>query len=88
MAHRMSLGSTAFLPLARGAGMVNYAITLAWHSKRARRSVAGQRRRQNFDGHVAVEPGVEGLADLSHAALADQRLNLEVPELFAGVRSM
>jgi hypothetical protein len=37
---------------------------------------------QLFDGDNAVQSGIAGLVDLTHAALADRRDDLVGPELF------
>jgi hypothetical protein len=44
--------------------------------------IVRQGRRQDFDGYIAVEFGVEGLIHLAHAALANQGVDLVVADLF------
>ena len=45
--------------------------------------VGGEGVGEEFDGHFAVKLSVEGAVDFAHAALADQGLDLIVPELLA-----
>ncbi len=46
--------------------------------------IRGKMRRQNLDGNGAVEAGVLGTIDFSHAARAEGRLNLVRAEFRAG----
>jgi hypothetical protein len=43
--------------------------------------VAGKRPRQNFDGHVAIQPRIAGAIHLTHASDAEQGLDLVRTEL-------
>ena len=52
----------------RGAGFLREAL----HAVRVR----GERRRQNLDRDVAIQPGIFCAIHFAHAARADQRLNL------------
>src|SRR5215469_10486609 len=45
--------------------------------------IAGEGTGEEFDRHFAVELGIECAVDFAHAALANQTLDLIVPELLA-----
>jgi hypothetical protein len=45
--------------------------------------IGGEGVGEEFDGHFAVELGVERAVDFAHASLANQSLDLIVPELLA-----
>ena len=55
---------------------------LAFESRKAFRT-AGHFLRQHFDRNITIEPGVGGPVYLSHAALAERRLDSENTELDA-----
>jgi hypothetical protein len=49
-----------------------------------RAGAAESRRRQSFDGHVALEPQIASAVHLPHAPLADPRGDLLIPDSVAG----
>ena len=52
-----------------------------------RRRIVGELGRQDFDRHVAIEPGVARPIDFAHTAAADRRDDLVESEPRAGGQS-
>ena len=45
--------------------------------------IAGERRGENLDGDIAIQPGIAGAVNLAHAARAQRRLNFIRAEFHA-----